>query len=269
MKLKSLKVKDAYGYMDLNIKFERDLSFLVGINGSGKTTALKLIEAILSPSLHLLDKTPHASAELSLGQIEKSRKLLKIYTSVLNGVTTISIPSLEVENSTLVYRHPEASESSVRPSDEARDPYGPLLSQITAHPVIEFLREKIDTPLFLGIERRNVALHFADDSHQPTTLSKHRAMQMYSVVRRRMPISGQLGSSLIDVQIMIQDIYKKTAEEQLKFSTQLRESIFLDAFDYQPGSGFFKALRQDNESAKFLDSITSVRFKFPAKSVGC
>ena len=39
-----------FGYLDFDIKFNTDISFLVGGNGSGKTTALKLINALSNPS---------------------------------------------------------------------------------------------------------------------------------------------------------------------------------------------------------------------------
>lgn len=253
MKIKSLKMTGVFGYLNLNIRFNRDLTFMVGINGSGKTTALRLIEALLTPSPMLLDKIPHVASELT---IDVNRRAVKINSSVSNGLTTISIPSLEGDN-TLIYPYPEARDSLPRGvSNEGRDPYAALLPQINSHPVIQYLRDQLDTPLFLGIDRRNVSLHFGipEDGAPSIGTSKQRAMHLH-YIRNRMPISGQLGSSLVDVQLMIQEIYKKTIEEQQKFATQLTESIFLDAFDYQPGSGFFRALRQNSDASKFLTSI--------------
>ena len=256
MKIKSLKIRHAYGYLNLNIKFKSDLTFLIGINGSGKTTALKIIEALLTPSLSLLDKIPHDSAELTL---LNSRQSIKIISSVSDNQTSISVPSIEGEN-TLNYAHPESNETVSRSASEVpRDPYGILMTQLASHPVIRFLRDELDTPLFMGIDRRNIAVNFDSfDDRLISPLARQRAMHINSV-RRRMPISGQLGSSLVDVQLMIQEIYKKTAEEQIKFSSQLQESIFLDAFDYQPGSGFLKALRQNEQPSKFLESIIKKR----------
>jgi predicted ATP-dependent endonuclease of OLD family len=76
-------------------------------------------------------------------------------------------------------------------------------------------------------------------------------------VRRRMPeIPGMLGSSLIDVQIVIQEIFRKRRVEQERFATQLREQILLDAFDYQPSESFFRAVRQD---ARFIKTILEKR----------
>ncbi|WP_428978022.1 AAA family ATPase [Lichenibacterium ramalinae] len=37
------------GYLDFDLNFHEDLSFLIGINGSGKTSVLKAIVGCLGP----------------------------------------------------------------------------------------------------------------------------------------------------------------------------------------------------------------------------
>lgn len=260
MNIKSLKINGAFGYLNLDLQFKPDLTFLVGINGCGKTTALKLIEAILTPSPQILDKIPHTSAEL---KIVINRRLVKIQTRVANGETTISISSsLLTEKLSITYLHPDTNGGARTSAEDVRDPYGILLSQIATHPVIIYLRDTLDTPLFLGIDRKNIAVHFEHFEERALHLQRMRQRAMHlNSMQRRMPISGQLGSSLVDVQLMIQDIYRKTAEGQTKFSSQLQESIFLDAFDYQPGGGFFKALRKNEDASKYLVSIITKKIE--------
>jgi predicted ATPase len=53
-----------YGYIDKNISFNQDLTLLVGINGSGKTSVLNLINWILKPSLPSLCVTEFKSIQL-------------------------------------------------------------------------------------------------------------------------------------------------------------------------------------------------------------
>lgn len=48
MKLKKLKIEGLYGYRNIEISFNENILFLVGINGSLKTTILKIIKFILS-----------------------------------------------------------------------------------------------------------------------------------------------------------------------------------------------------------------------------
>lgn len=51
MKLINFNGKNIRGYLNMNIDFKDELSFLVGMNGSGKTSALKLILGVMEPSI--------------------------------------------------------------------------------------------------------------------------------------------------------------------------------------------------------------------------
>lgn len=51
MRIKRFVARKVHDYMDFDIDFNKDVNFLIGSNGSGKTTSIKLIKAILSPSL--------------------------------------------------------------------------------------------------------------------------------------------------------------------------------------------------------------------------
>lgn len=261
MKIKALQVKNAYGYLNLSLKFHAGLNFLVGINGSGKTTAIRLVEALLTPSLEQLDRIPHESAILRL-EIERG-KVIRVNSSVTNGRTTIEIPSLG-EGSTFTYEIPELSATMGREptSKEALSAfYVNLIAHHSANPVLNFLRRVVNTPLFLGLERRNVALHFwqSEEGTVPShdRIAARRRDMIVESVRRRMPaISGLLGASLIDVQIVIQEIYRKRRVEQERFASQLREQILLDAFDYQPSDSFRRSIRQD---VRFVKTIIEKR----------
>lgn len=261
LKIKALVVKDAFGYLSFSLKFPRGLSFLVGINGSGKTTAIKLIEALLTPSLEQLDRIPHALATLRL---EIDGKTVKIISSVAKGITTITVSALG-EDSALTYAIPEVTTALSREmstKESFASAYAAIHAQNATHPVLVFLRQTVNTPLFLGLERRNVALHFwqseADGvDHVQARMAARRRDMVVESVRRRMPeISGMLGSSLIDVQIVIQEIFRRRRIEQERFAAQLREQILLDAFDYQPSESFFRSVKQD---ARFIKTIVEKR----------
>lgn len=51
MKFIKLKIEKLYGYINKEIEFNDDLNILVGINGSGKTSVLNILNWIMSPSL--------------------------------------------------------------------------------------------------------------------------------------------------------------------------------------------------------------------------
>ena len=64
MILKRLKVVNLYGYLTREIDFEDDINILVGINGSGKTSILNLLNWLLTPSIPDLCSNYFDSAEL-------------------------------------------------------------------------------------------------------------------------------------------------------------------------------------------------------------
>lgn len=65
MRILNLKIEKLYGYIDKNIDFNDDLTLLVGINGSGKTSILNLLNWIISPSLPNLCITEFKTITLS------------------------------------------------------------------------------------------------------------------------------------------------------------------------------------------------------------
>ncbi|WP_087499873.1 AAA family ATPase [Pseudomonas sp. SID14000] len=66
MKLIKFSASNVHEYLNFNIKFNNDVNFIAGLNGSGKTSALNIIAALLAPSLEDLGKITFSSSELSV-----------------------------------------------------------------------------------------------------------------------------------------------------------------------------------------------------------
>lgn len=64
MEIKRLKIEKLHGYIDKDILFNSDITLLVGINGSGKTSILNVINWIVRPSLPHLCITEFKSISL-------------------------------------------------------------------------------------------------------------------------------------------------------------------------------------------------------------
>ncbi len=64
MQIEKLIIKGLYGYIDKTISFNNDLTLLVGINGSGKTSILNIINWLLRPSMPNLCVTEFKTIQL-------------------------------------------------------------------------------------------------------------------------------------------------------------------------------------------------------------
>lgn len=65
MQIDRLEIKGLFGYIDKDIFFKEDISLLVGINGSGKTSVLNIINWVLKPSIGDLCVTEFEEIRLS------------------------------------------------------------------------------------------------------------------------------------------------------------------------------------------------------------
>ncbi|HMO82076.1 MAG TPA: AAA family ATPase [Pyrinomonadaceae bacterium] len=62
----SIAIEDFWGNHSLSITFHEDVNFLIGINGSGKTTVINLIAAVLTADFETLDRYEFRSIEIKL-----------------------------------------------------------------------------------------------------------------------------------------------------------------------------------------------------------
>ena len=139
-----------HGYLPISIEFYQDLTFLTGLNGSGKTSALRLLMGLLAPSLDDLIDIFFSSAVAVVFNEGKEVELKATKSSDgLNlSISTESEPlSLSVTDLQLLVE--------TRHRDEHRTP---LHERISSHAVFSAIR-KLSTPMFLGLDRR---LHLDD-----------------------------------------------------------------------------------------------------------
>ena len=81
MKLLKFQANGVHKYLNYDFPLNERITFLIGINGSGKTSALKLILGLVSPSYNYLNSIEHTFTENSIKnffKLKSAEKKLKI-----------------------------------------------------------------------------------------------------------------------------------------------------------------------------------------------
>ncbi|EGQ8033689.1 AAA family ATPase, partial [Vibrio parahaemolyticus] len=57
MKILNVKTQELHKYISTKIRFNHELSIITGVNGSGKTSILSLIESVLKLDINKINET--------------------------------------------------------------------------------------------------------------------------------------------------------------------------------------------------------------------
>jgi predicted ATPase len=96
MQLVSLKVEKLHGFLDIAIDFHDDLTVIVGVNGSGKTSALRLLAAMMRLDTKAI-KT-FAFEVASLKARNSAGKEVHLYATTASGPHQIALVMDDVEH---------------------------------------------------------------------------------------------------------------------------------------------------------------------------
>jgi predicted ATP-binding protein involved in virulence len=150
MKIINFQATKVHGVHDFDLKFYNDISFLIGINGSGKTTALRLIQAALTLDFSTLFSIKFTSAQVTVEINGKKREITlknegtRLHITIDGVHADVNIPILE-DKERGVYSKSGRLEEYL---EEQR-----LRFIAEAGPQVQHFL-KWPRPLFLGLERR-------------------------------------------------------------------------------------------------------------------
>lgn len=244
----------------MDLSFEEKLTFLYGLNGSGKTTALKLMMALLDPSLGPLVKTPFRTLELegttqSHGNItvvatkEKDKTLTLKCSVVPDELLTINLDNIDVDDD---------NDVQVRNSRQ--------------NPVISALSD-IASPIFLGIDRRFKVPRRPVYRRQPTS-SRQMAFEFQHERNLEDP---SFDPGLGEVAFVIEDFTSLLRRRQAGIDDRFRKQILLDSFAYidpeahgfsfEPSEEMFQAFRGKRKAIMHtLNSLNLASEEFEKRS---
>jgi predicted ATPase len=152
MYIESLIIKGLYGHYNKSIKFKKDCTLLVGINGSGKTTILKIIYWLLTPSIPELSSTKFDIIKMVFNYNGiKHIILCEQINKELRYKLTVGDKEFEPLVASLI-QDPSLFKNDYRIRESIKRSYERLSPESKEIETWETI-QSIPTPVFLGIDR--------------------------------------------------------------------------------------------------------------------
>jgi len=232
--------KSIYGFLNFNIPFREDMTFLTGINGTGKTTIAKCIYWLLAPSIRDLCVTSYSRLEVTVKYndedlVIRARKSRNKLSFSIEGIKkALTVPLISEQDSLF----------SDTGRDEAFDYYSEVVLANSDHPVLKRL-DRLPTPMFLGLERRGLDRAFRR-VRRPVRVASRRAEPSI--------FSATLVEGLREAVSIAEGTFREVSVKQRKLDEKLRNEILLSAISYISSGepGLASHLRKDFFDEKAL-----------------
>ncbi|MEM5528054.1 AAA family ATPase [Gammaproteobacteria bacterium AS21] len=226
MRVEGFYAKGVFGYMDFNINFNEDVSFLVGGNGSGKTTALKLMNALVNPNFRELVQIPFDQCSIKVKQYDTIK--------IISASTHDGVISLTVSGCHSTLGLPVFSSSEFGFYNNREKKFEEFIDEINLrnaeHIVVKEIT-KISSPIFLGLDRRTGSSdNNREDYFHEREFWLNKKNPQFRISKRL--ITGSIGISLMETEMSVQRAYRRIRELEDKQSNKLRNKILLSSFQY-------------------------------------
>ena len=248
MKIRNFKGTKVHDYLHIDVDFNSDLSIVTGVNGSGKTTAIILLQAILCPDFKDLISIPFETLEVTFSisniehkiEVKSEKSLISVKTSHIDKALILDKRKFE-EYEFIQYKQKEGIETNDY-----------IIKSLLPHPVIDFI-QGLPSPIFIGLERR------VDDTQaDKDDLLLERRMFInktrHEIYQYRRQFKGTLGVSLLETEFLVQAMYKRLKKIEDGYSSAIQKQILLSYFDYisfDPEDDFLE-INNYNEKRKLL-----------------
>ena len=220
MIIKEVSIKNLYGYLTKTIDFNDDINLIVGINGSGKTSLLNVINWLLTPSFP--DLCTNEFDELSIEFIHNKEKYKIVSTQTQNEVI------IQLINNNKEYYHIQADlkihprKFSTRNIDleNLLDDYRRLSPEKHEIETWNFIFNEIPKPIIIGLDRNL----YTEEGNEISFIEEN------GIIRKR--INNISKKSPLDKVIRLSGIeYSRYKNKILDLNKRLNDKIMLSSFD--------------------------------------
>lgn len=216
MKILHFYAEKLHGYLTFSLHFQPDLVFLTGINGAGKTSAVRSITALLTPSFILLADMQYVSLRVI---VEIDGVEMTISSRRSEDAITISC-SGQTEELRVPILKPEAYELRGRYSARQREFYREQDAINAQNPTLLAI-DSLPTPMFLDLERR----------YQEGLRTRGDERGAYARrVTPTNPLAGSLRDSLEVAESLADRAYRQYLIARSERTDVLKQEIVLAAF---------------------------------------
>jgi predicted ATP-binding protein involved in virulence len=211
-----------HGFYDFDVKFNSDLTFLVGINGSGKTSILTGVIALISPSLSQL-----ADLNYSEMRVECEHDGLKFHISAVKHANAVH---LSVSGSSEPFEYVRFVKSvdapTSREAEYEHEYYRELTAKAASHPVFKQI-SLLPTPMFLGLDRR-----------PSLTSDRGPAYNRQAMRLGRNVFGSALSRSVADAALLVEDTYRSILIAAGRIADDLRRDMILGLLEVNVSQDF-------------------------------
>lgn len=216
-RITSFKATGLNEYIDIDLDFYKDMTLVYGMNGSGKTSALRLMVSVIDGCFNALLSIPYKSAEVTGLASDNSR--IKIFTNKSDDSFSINV------NIGQKSEHWTTEIPRFFDNEGAKE-----IEQMFRRSETFDLLERIESPVFLDVNRRFERFPTAKDFRHNNRDLRMRRISMH----RRHSLSKNIKSdeALLIALFLVDDAIEKGRFMEARLNDQFREKILLKSFEY-------------------------------------